>query len=130
MILETYRMAKLRKDTKTMEKAASSYAKYNRVDVEDEGAIPYDKIVVQPFTATSDPRVLGINPIPKLKEKIAKMLQKYMEETLDIQDVDFEEVDLEEEELFGEDDKEDKKGEYSDDEMSDDIYGEGEQDIL
>ena len=36
MILETYQMAKARKDTKTMEKAASSYAKFNRVDLEDE----------------------------------------------------------------------------------------------
>ena len=34
-----------------MEKAASSYAKYNRVDKEDEQAIPYDRIVIQPFTA-------------------------------------------------------------------------------
>ena len=36
MILETFQMAKKRKDTKTMEKAASSYAKFNRVDLEDE----------------------------------------------------------------------------------------------
>ena len=77
MILETYQMAKARKDTKTMEKAASSYAKFNRVDLEDEQAIPYDKIVVQPFTATDDPRVLGIEPIPNLKEKIRKMQEKY-----------------------------------------------------
>ena len=39
MILETYQMAKKRKDTKTMEKAASSYAKFNRIDFEDEQAI-------------------------------------------------------------------------------------------
>ncbi|MBR4177188.1 MAG: hypothetical protein IKQ53_07290, partial [Bacteroidales bacterium] len=59
MILETFQMAKKRKDTKTMEKAASSYAKFNRVDLEDEQAVPYDLIVVQPFTATDDPSVLG-----------------------------------------------------------------------
>ena len=100
MILETYRMAKLRKDTKTMEKAASSYAKYNRVDVEEENLLPLDKILVQPFTATDDPTVLGIKPLPRLREHIAKMLSKYIEETLDIEDVDFEEVDLEEDELW------------------------------
>lgn len=100
MILETYQMAKARKDTKTMEKAASSYAKFNRVDLEDEQALPYDLIVVQPFTATSDPRVLGIKPIPNVEEKIAAMLKKYRQESMDIDDVDFEEVDLEEEELF------------------------------
>lgn len=100
MILETYQMTKARKDTKTMEKAASSYAKFNRVDLEDEQALPYDLIVVQPFTATSDPRVLGIKPIPNVEEKIAAMLKKYRQESMDIDDVDYEEVDLEEEELF------------------------------
>ena len=100
MIRETYQMAKARKDTKTMEKAASSYAKFNRVDLEDEQALPYDLIVVQPFTATSDPRVLGIKPIPNVEEKIAAMLKKYRQESMDIDDVDYEEVDLEEEELF------------------------------
>ena len=100
MILETYQMAKARKDTKTMEKAASSYAKFNRVDLEDEQAIPYDKIVVQPFTATDDPRVLGIEPLPNLKERIRKMQEKYRRESMDIEDVDFEEADLEEADLF------------------------------
>ena len=83
-----------------MEEAASSYAKFNRVDLEDEQAIPYDKIVVQPFTATDDPRVLGIEPIPNLKEKIRKMQEKYRRESMDIEDVSFEEADLEEAELF------------------------------
>ena len=100
MILETYQMAKKRKDTKTMEKAASSYAKFNRVDLEDEQAIPYDKIVIQPFTATDDPRVLGIEPLPNLKERIRKMQEKYRRESMDIEDVSFEEADLEEQELF------------------------------
>ena len=36
MILATYKMAEKRKDTKTMERAASSYAKHNRIDIEDE----------------------------------------------------------------------------------------------
>lgn len=101
MILETYALAKLRKDTKTMERAASSYAKYNRIDAEDETAVPYDVIVVQPFTATSDPSVLGIKPIPNARELINKMLDKYKKETLDIEDVEFEEADLQENELFG-----------------------------
>ena len=102
MLLETYRMAKARKDTKTMERAASSYAKYNRVDLEDEQAVPYDKIVIQPFTATSDPSVLGIRLIPNLDEKIAALLHKYGSE--DIEDIEYEEADLEEAELFSEPD--------------------------
>ena len=96
MILETYQMAKKRKDTKTMEKAASSYAKYNRVDLEDEQAVPYDLIVVQPFTATDDPSVLGIKPIPHINQRIAALLDKYKSENIDIEDIEFEEADLEE----------------------------------
>ena len=107
MILETYQMAKKRKDTKTMEKAASSYAKYNRIDLEDEQAVPYEMIVVQPFTATSDPTVLGIKPIPNINDKIKAMLNKYRAETIDIEDITFEEADLEEESLFPPHNKED-----------------------
>ncbi len=102
MILETYQMAKKRKDTKTMEKAASSYAKYNRVDLEDEQAVPYDLIVVQPFTATDDPTVLGIKPIPNINERIHALLKKYQAENMDIEDVEFEEPDLELPSLFTE----------------------------
>ena len=100
MILATYKMAEKRKDTKTMERAASSYAKHNRIDLEDEQAMPYDMIVPQPFTATDDPRVLGIEPIPNIQEKISAMIQKYRAETIDIEDVQFEEVDLEFPALF------------------------------
>ena len=107
MILETYQMAKKRKDTKTMEKAASSYAKYNRIELEDEQAVPYEMIVVQPFTATSDPTVLGIKPIPNINDKIKAMLNKYRAETIDIEDITYEEADLQESELFPPDNKED-----------------------
>lgn len=100
MILATYKMAEKRKDTKTMERAASSYAKYNRVDLEDEQAVPYEMIVIQPFTATDDPRVLGIEPIPNIQDKISAMIQKYRAETIDIEDIEFEETDLELDTLF------------------------------
>ena len=110
MILETYQMAKKRKDTKTMEKAASSYAKYNRVDLEDEQAVPYDLIVVQPFTATDDPTVLGIKPIPNINERIHALLKKYQAENMDIEDVEFEEPDLELPSLFPENIEDDDDG--------------------
>jgi len=101
MLLETYEQAKRRHDTKTMERAAASYAKFNRVDLEDEQVIPYEDIVVQPFTATSDPTVLGIKPIENLEEVVKSLIAKYRQETLDIEDVEFEEADLEEKTLFG-----------------------------
>ena len=100
MLMNTYKMAEKRKDTKTMERAATAYGKLNRVDLEDEQAIPRDQILVQPFTATDDPRVLGIEPIPNLADKISAMIEKYRRETIDIQDVEFEEVDLELDNLF------------------------------
>ena len=63
-------------------------------------SLPLDQILVQPFTATDDPRVLGIEPIPNINEKISAMIQKYRAETIDIEDVEFEEVDLEFDVLF------------------------------
>lgn len=94
MILETYQMAKKRKDTKTMERAATSYAKFNNVNVEDEASVPYDKIVVQPFVATDDPTVLGIKPIPNIEQKITALIAKYRAESMDIDDIEFEEADV------------------------------------
>ena len=102
MILETYQMAKKRKDTKTMERAATSYAKYNRVNVEDETALPYHLIVIQPFTATSDPSVLSIKPIPNRQKFVEDLLAKYRAESADIDDVEYEYADLEEDELYAE----------------------------
>lgn len=94
MILETYQMAKKRKDTKTMERAATSYAKFNNVNVEDEQSVPYDMIVVQPFTATQDPSVLGIKPIPNIEKKIAELIDKYRVDCIDIDDIEYEEPDI------------------------------------
>lgn len=100
MILETYQMAKARKDTKTMERAATSYGRLNKVDAEETQQIPWDIIKKQPFIPTMDPSVLGITPIPDIDKRIKAMIDKYIKETRDIEDVDFEDVDLEEEELF------------------------------
>lgn len=100
MILETFQMAKKRKDTKTMERAASSYAKYNRIDMETEQQLPFELIVVQPFTATDDPSVLGIKPIPDLQKKINGMIEKYRAENIDIDDIEYEEADTEENDIF------------------------------
>lgn len=100
MILETYNMAKARKDTKTMERAATSYAKNNRVDLEDEMTMPYDEIVIQPFTASLDVSILGIKPIPDIYNHIAKLTKELSRDFRDIVDVEFEEPDLEERQLF------------------------------
>lgn len=103
MLLETYQQAKRRHDTKTMERAAASYAKFNRVDLEDEQVIPYDKIVIQPVVPTLDPSVLGIKPIENVDEVVKRLQEKYTQESRDIEDVEFEEADLEEDILFNND---------------------------
>ena len=107
MILETYQMAKKRKDTKTMERAATSYAKFNNVNVEDEQSVPYDLIVVQPFTATQDPSVLGIKPIPNIEKKISDLIAKYRAESMDIDDIEYEEPDIMDWDSFSEIDEKD-----------------------
>lgn len=120
MILETYKMAKSRKDTKSMERAASSYAKFNKVDVDENTEMPFDLIVVQPFTATDDPSVLGIKRTPNIRERIKTLIDKYRQESIDIEDVEYEEADLEEEELFdkyeivNEEDDDDEEGREED----------------
>lgn len=100
MLLETYAMAKLRKDFKTMEKAAADYAKINRVDIEDEQAVPYDDIVFQPFTATEDPSILGLK---RMDEKTKRALYKSIGEKYpEVEDIEYEPADIEEDELFKE----------------------------
>ena len=102
MILETYQMAKKRKDTKTMEKAATSYAKYNRIDVEDEQSVPYHMIVVQPFFPTTDPRVVGINPVPNIDDRIRKLTKELADSHPDTLNIEYEEADLNIDEIFEE----------------------------
>lgn len=110
MILETYQMAKKRKDTKTMEKAATSYAKYNRIDVEDETAVPYHMIVVQPFFPTTDPRVVGINPVPNIDERIRKLTKELAVSHPDTLNVEYEEADLVLDDIFtGEEEQKDEQ---------------------
>ena len=114
MIMETYQMAKKRKDTRTMEKAAASYAKFNRIDIEDEQAVPYHMIVVQPFFPTTDPRVVGINPVPNIEERIRKLTKELSVTNPDTLNIEYEEADLNFEEIFEEEDntEEEKSPEY------------------
>lgn len=102
MLLETYNMAKARKDTKVMADAAKAYGKANNLEREEEQQLPYDEIAIQPYVATTDVRVLGIKPIPDLYNHIAKVVKRLSADFPDIMDVDFEEADLEEDRIFPE----------------------------
>lgn len=107
MLLETYELAKKRKDYRTMEKAAADYAKINRVDLEDEHEIPYEDIVYQPFTVTEDPKVLGLKRMDP--EALRKLYRSIGEKYPEIEDVDYEPVDLEEDELFSNPEEDENK---------------------
>ena len=97
-----------------MEKAAASYAKFNRIDIEDEQAVPYHMIVVQPFFPTTDPRVVGINPVPNIEERIRKLTKELSVTNPDTLNIEYEEADLNFEEIFEEEDntEEEKSPEY------------------
>ena len=100
MIMETYQMAKKRKDTKTMEKAATSYAKFNRIDIEDEQSVPYHMIVVQSFFPTTDPRVVGITPVPNIDDRIRKLTQELTTSHPDTENIEYEQADLVLDDIF------------------------------
>ncbi len=100
MLSETYAMAKARKDTKTMERVIATYGKINSLDKPDEFSPQYDLIPVQPYCATTDPTVLGIQPIPDIYNHIAKLTKDLLRDHRDIVDVEYEEPDLEESHLF------------------------------
>lgn len=94
MIIDTFQMAKRRKDTRTMERAAASYARYNRIDAEAKQLPEYEKIVPQPFTPVDDPSVLGIKPIPDIREKIKRMIDELSVKSSDIEDIQYELPDI------------------------------------
>lgn len=98
MIEQSFDMGKRTKDARAMAAASNYYGKYMQLDKDDEKDLGYDKIVVQPFEPTTDPTILGIKPIPNIRERIEKKLKQYWND--DIEDVSFEEVDFGENKLF------------------------------
>lgn len=100
MIMESYDVARKKEDAKAMVAAATSLAKYEHLDLEEEKELPYEQIMRQPFCATTDPSVLGLKPIPNLPQYIDRLSKDLARDLADVDDVEFEEVDLEEEQLF------------------------------
>lgn len=100
MAMETYAMAKARKDTKAMAAALAQYSRINNLDKPDEFTPQYDLIPVQPWCATTDPSVLGIEPIPDIYNFIGRLIKDLTRDNRDIEDVGYEEADLEEQHLF------------------------------
>lgn len=94
MTLRTFEVAEARKDARTMAQAAANYARYLNIDKEEQSDIPIDQIVPQPFIATDDPSVLGIGPVPNIRERMRQLYDKYVKDVVDIEDIEAEEVDI------------------------------------
>ncbi len=98
MCNEAYEIARNIKDARSMVAAADKYAKYAQLDKEDLIDKGYDQIPVQPFEPVDDPSVIGIKPIPNIREKIQKKIKEYWSD--DIEDVQFEPVEYCEDDIF------------------------------
>ena len=74
---EAMEIAKAEGDSYKMAYIANMIGKHYLTDHEDEKQIDYD--MIKPFTPeiTSDPSVLGIEPIPDLQEKIVALAKKF-----------------------------------------------------
>ena len=94
----SYEMARRMKDARAMAACDNYYAKYMQLDKEDAKDLGYDKIVIQPFTPTADPSVLGVKPVPNIREKIRAKIKQYWNE--DVEEVRIEEGDFDEEAIF------------------------------
>lgn len=94
MVEKAYEIAEKKGDSDAMTKAAAAYGRYNQLDKEDPSEFPWEEIKPQSFIITSDPSVIGIKPIPNLKEKIARLYEKYKEDITIIEDVTYEDVDM------------------------------------
>lgn len=95
---ETYEMAKRMKDARAMAACDNYYGKYMQLDKEEAKDLGYDKIIVQPFVPSNDPTILGIRPVPNIRQRIADKIKQYWNE--DIEDVQFEDVEFNEDDIF------------------------------
>lgn len=98
MLDESFEKARRTNDARAMAMCANYYGKYTMCDKEEAQDRGYDKIIVQPFEPTEDPTVLGLRPIPNLRDKIKKKIGQYWND--DVQTVDFEEIEYNENDIF------------------------------
>lgn len=106
MVRKAYDKAEARGDTRAMVAAADKYGKYMQLDKEDQRDFDYDQIVPLELKPTDDPSVIGIQPVPNIREKIRKKKEQYWNEN--VQDVDFEPIEFNIDDVFHP--KKDEKG--------------------
>ena len=65
---------------KALTKIADGIVKNNRLDEAEGEDFPWEDIVPVDMSLSVDPSVIGIDPIPNIREKAAKLLKQYSEE--------------------------------------------------
>lgn len=68
------------KKAKALTKIAEAIVLNNRTNIDDGEKLPFDEIVPKDLSFSIDPAVAGVKPIPGIKEKTRKLLEKYSDE--------------------------------------------------
>jgi hypothetical protein len=74
------------KEATAISKVAMALIKNNKLDIDEGEELPYDEIIPPSFEPVSDPTTIGLKPVENLREKIAKLKEKF------IDDIEFQEI--------------------------------------
>lgn len=77
---------------KALTKIADGIVKNNRLEEQEGEDYPWEEIIPVDISLSVDPSVIGIEPVPNIREKAAKLLKRYTEDIngpeIEIQDGD------------------------------------------
>ena len=90
MIDKSFAIAESNGNSKDMILATDKLGKYTQLDKQDPVQIPWNEIIPWQIEPTGDVSILGIKPIPNLKEAQRKMREKYNSPL--IEEASFEEI--------------------------------------
>ena len=77
---EGFAMARAKNDAKAFGNILSTFARFTRLDKDEQTALEYDQIVPQQFEITTDPAVAGFERIPNIEQKVQKLFDRYKRE--------------------------------------------------
>lgn len=77
MCEETYEIAKAKKDTRAMASVIDKFGKYHQLHIPAAQSLPWDEIKPQMIEPTDDPRVIGLEYDPDIREKAKALFKKY-----------------------------------------------------
>jgi hypothetical protein len=78
MSLEAYRMAKAKKDPKSMVLAADKIGKYTKLDKDEAEALPWDQLLPPNFEPDPDIALLNLKPVENIEAKRKQLRDKYL----------------------------------------------------